>query len=233
MAQGRYENGTNTEAAAAGKIDARIALGIVTKHDFARADGFGGDAGVGLQADAKVRGGASGTSTADDFIAGAESDGGSGSAGEMLGALGDGANRGLEIQFCGMDFDVFGNRDRLESGSRMSGIRDTKLATLCEQGDAGVLVGIEGVWHGDGAEQVANQAVKFGISDEVRGLLTEKRSSKDAGKPDKGMAAAGEAKRLGTGADQFTLNAECGGPQRDKRDVLKSRAIHSITKHDC
>ena len=233
MAQGRYENGTNTEAAAAGEIDARIALGIMTEHDFAGTDGFGGDAGVGLQANAKVRGGASGTSAANDFVASAEGDGGSGGTGKMLGALGDGADRRLEIEFCGMDLDVVGNRNRLESGGGMGGIRDTKLAALREQWDAGVLVGIEGIWHRDGAEQVANQAVEFGISDEVRGLLMEERSSKNAGKPDQGMASACEAIRLGAGADQFTLNAKCGGLQRDKRDVLKSRAIHSITKHDC
>jgi hypothetical protein len=50
VAQGRDENGTYAEAAAAGEVDAGIAFGIVAKHDFAGADGFGGDAGVNLQA---------------------------------------------------------------------------------------------------------------------------------------------------------------------------------------
>jgi hypothetical protein len=233
MAQGRYKNGSHTQAAAAGKIDAGIALSIVTEHDFAGADGFGRDAGVGLQADAEVRSGASGASAADDFVAGPEGDGGPGSAGEVLGALGNGADRGLEIEFSGMDFDVFGNGDRLESRGRMGGICNTKLAALREQGHAGVLIGIERVWDRDRAEQVANQAIEFGISDEVRGLLMEERSSEDAGEPNQGMATACEAIRLGTGTDQFALNAECGGLQRDKRDFLESRAIHGLTKHDC
>jgi hypothetical protein len=47
------------------------------------------------------------------------------------------------------------------------------------------------------------------------------------------MAAAGQAERLGAGADQFTLHAECGGLQRDKADVLESGAVHSLAKHDC
>ncbi len=105
MPQGRDEDGADTETAAAGKIDSRISFGIVTEHDFAGADGFGGNAGIGLQADPEVGSGASGAGAAHDFVAGAQGDGGTGGSGQMLGAFGDGADRGLEIKFCGMNFD--------------------------------------------------------------------------------------------------------------------------------
>src|SRR5580704_14821164 len=49
-------------------------------------------------ADAEVGSGAASAGAADDFIAGAQCDGGSGSSGEMLGTLGDGADGGFEIE---------------------------------------------------------------------------------------------------------------------------------------
>ena len=136
VAQGRDENGADSEAAAAGKIDTRIALGVVAQHDLAGAYGFGGDAGIGLKADSEIGGGASSAGAADDFVAGAEGDGGSGGSGQMLGALGDGADRGLEVEFGGMDFDFFAGRDGAESGGRMRGIGHTQVgcaerATAC------------------------------------------------------------------------------------------------------
>src|SRR5579864_1058601 len=67
----------------------------------------------------------------------------------------------------------------------------------------------------------------------MRSLLTEQRSAEDARKPDQCRAAACQAIRFAAGADQFTLNAECGGLQRDKIDVLESGAVHSLAKHDC
>ena len=87
VAQGRNENGADAEAAAAGEIDARVAFGIVAEHDFAGADGFGGDAGVGLQANSEVGSGASGAGAADDFVAGAQSDGRSGGSGQDAGRV--------------------------------------------------------------------------------------------------------------------------------------------------
>src|SRR5580692_1479199 len=46
------------------------------------------------------------------------------------------------------------------------------------------------------------------------------------------MAAAGQAIGLAVGADQLTLNAECGGLQRDKVDVFESIAVDRLAKHD-
>ena len=108
MAQRRDQDGADAETAATGEIDARIALGIVAKHDFAGADGFGGDAGVGLQTDAEIGSGAAGAGAADDFVPGTEGDGGSGGSGQMLGAFGDGADGGLKVEFGGMNFDFVG-----------------------------------------------------------------------------------------------------------------------------
>ena len=41
MSQRRHQNGARAESAATGKIDKRIALGVVAKHDFAGADAIG------------------------------------------------------------------------------------------------------------------------------------------------------------------------------------------------
>src|SRR5271163_932359 len=65
VAQGGNQYGADSEAAAAGQIDPGIPFGVVAEHDFAGADGFGGDAGVGLQANTEVGGGASGAGAAD------------------------------------------------------------------------------------------------------------------------------------------------------------------------
>src|SRR5260370_5699988 len=46
------------------------------------------------------------------------------------------------------------------------------------------------------------------------------------------MAAAGQAVRLAVVADLLTLDAESGGLQGDKADVLEGRAIQSLAKHN-
>ena len=84
MPQGRNQDGADTEAAATGEVDARVALRVVAQHDLAGTDGFGGDAGIGLEADAEVGGGASGAGAANDFVASTEGDCGSGGAGQLL-----------------------------------------------------------------------------------------------------------------------------------------------------
>ena len=130
VAQGRDQDGAHAETAATGKVDARIALGVVAEHDLAGADSFGGDAGVGLEANAEIGSGASSAGAANDFVPGAKRDGGSGGAGQVLGAFGDGADGGLEIEFRRVNFDFFGYGDGLESRGGMSGIGDSKLAAL-------------------------------------------------------------------------------------------------------
>ena len=127
VAKRRDEDGADAEAAATGEVDARVAVGIVTEHDFPGAYGFGGDAAIGLQADAEVGSGAASAGAADDFIAGAQCDGGSGSSGEMLGTLGDGADGGFEIEFGGLDIDFFSGMYGAEAGDRMSCVGDAKL----------------------------------------------------------------------------------------------------------
>ncbi len=122
------QDGADAEASATGEIDAGVAFGVVAEHDFAGADGFGGDAGFGLQANTEVGSGASGAGAADDFIAGAQSDGGAGGAGKMLGALGDGADGGLEIQLASVNVDFFSGADSPESGDGVSAVGNAKLA---------------------------------------------------------------------------------------------------------
>ncbi len=136
VAQRGNQDGADAQAAAAGEIDARIALGVVTQHDLAGADGFGGDAGIGLQADAKIGSSAAGAGAANDFVACTQGDGGAGGSGQVLCAFGDSADRGLEIKFSGVNFNFFGHLYGSESGGRVCGIRDAKLAALGKRGHA-------------------------------------------------------------------------------------------------
>jgi len=213
MAQGRDENGAHTETAAAGEIDARIALGVVAEHDFAGAHGLGGDARIGLQANAEIGSGASSASAADNFVASTQRDRSAGSAGQMLGTLGDRADGGLEIKFGGMNFEFIANRYSLESGSRMGGIGYAELTALRKRGHAGMICIIQNCGIGNRAEQIADEIIEFGISDQVRRLLVAERSAKHARKPEEGMTATGQTVRLAVVADQLTLNAKRGGLQ--------------------
>src|SRR5580704_1423765 len=101
MAQRRDQNRADSEALATGEVDAGIAFGVVAQHNFSAAHRFRGNTVVGLQADAKIGRGASGTGAANDFFPGAQSDGGSGGSGKVLGAFGDGADRGLKVKLGG------------------------------------------------------------------------------------------------------------------------------------
>src|ERR1700681_339933 len=85
VTEGRDENRADSEAAATGEVHPRIALGIVTQHDFAGAYSFRRDASVGLQTSPEVRSSSAGTGAADNFVPGSQSDGRSGRAGQMLG----------------------------------------------------------------------------------------------------------------------------------------------------
>src|SRR4029077_1873651 len=205
----------------------------VTEHDFAGTDGFGGDASIGLEAHAKIGSGTASTGAANDFVAGAQSDGGPGGTGQMLGAFGDGADRGLEIEFGGVNLDVFGRVDGAESGGRMGRIGQAKLATLGERGHARVFFRALEVRHWYGTKQIAYETVEFGIGDEVRRLLMAERAAKDARESDQCLAAACQAIGTGIRADHFALHAECGGLQGDKVDVLESRNISSVAEHAC
>ena len=87
----------------------------MAEHNFSGADGFGGDAGFGLKANAEIGRGAAGAGAAYDFVSGAQGDSCSGGAGQMLSALGDGADGGLEIEFRGMNFSFFLEMNGFES----------------------------------------------------------------------------------------------------------------------
>src|ERR1700678_4582321 len=84
VAQRGNQDAADAQATATGQVDAGIAFGVVAEHDFAGANGFGGDSGIGLQANSEVGRGAAGAGAADDFVAGAEGDGGSGCARKVL-----------------------------------------------------------------------------------------------------------------------------------------------------
>ena len=175
VAQGRNQDGAYPEAATTGQVDAGVAFGVVAQHDFAGADGFGGDAGIRLEADSKIGSGAAGAGATDDFITGAQSDGGAGGSGEVLGTLGDGADGGLEIQFGRANVDFVAGMHGAETGDRMGGVGDAELTAKGGRRYASVMAGyvqdfpvhdfsvqdfsIQDMGIGDGAKQVADQAV--------------------------------------------------------------------------
>jgi hypothetical protein len=190
----------------------------VAQHNFAGANGFSGDAGVGLQADTEVGGGASGAGAADNFVAGTQSDSGAGSASEMLSTFCDGADGGLKIQFRGANVDLL--REMLpgmngaKTRSGVGCIGDAKLAAKRDRGYASVMISnvrefvVQNVWIGDGAQQITDQTVEFGIGDEVSGLLMAKGSAENAGKTEQRGIAASQAIGPVIGGDEFTLDAE-------------------------
>ena len=73
------------------------------------------------------------------------------------------------------------------------------------------------IWIGDGAQKVPDKAVKFGIDDQVRILLVAHGPAQHARKAKQRVTAAGQAVGLAVGADQLTLDAECGGLREDDK----------------
>jgi len=210
------EDGANSEAAATGQVDAGITLGVVTEHDFARAHGFRGDASIGLQTDSEVGSGSSGTGAADNFVAGAQGDGRSGGAGEMLSAFGDGADCGFKVKLRGVNFGFVADGDCPETRYGMGGVGHAKLATLGQRWSVVTICGAHVFRIGYGAQQVANEIVQFHVDDEMRGLLSAHGPAEHAGQAEQGAASASQAIGLAVVADQLTLYAESGRLQRNK-----------------
>ena len=75
MAKRSSQNGTHTKTMTTGPIDSGTALGIVAQHYLASANTFGGNTGIGLQADAEVRRSAAGTGSTDNLISLAQGNG--------------------------------------------------------------------------------------------------------------------------------------------------------------
>jgi len=68
--------------------------------------------------------------------------------------------------------------------------------------------------------QIRTRTVEFGIGDEMSGLLVTQRSTQNSAKGLRAKYAAGQAIRAVVGADQFALDAEGGGLQRDENERL-------------
>ena len=86
---------------------------------------------------------------------------------------------------------------------------------------------------GHSAQQVADEAVELGIGDEMSRLHVAQRAAQHAGKAQQRCVSAGETIRAAIGADQFALDAERRGLQRNEMNVFESGAINRLTKHDC
>ena len=115
----------------------------------------------------------------------------------------------------------------------MRRVGDAKLAAESERWHPRMVDRAEDLRIGHGTQQVAHEVVEFAVGDEMCGLLAAERSAEHARKAQQGVAAAGQAIGLAAGTDQLTLNAEGGGLQRDKIDVLECGAVYSLAKHDC
>ena len=163
MAEWSCKNRARAEAAATGQIDQRVSLGIVTKDDLAGADTIGGDSRVGLQANSEIGRGAAGAGPADDFVSVTQGDSGAGGSGQSLGALGNHADRGLKIDFAGMNIKlVAGNMDHALHRVRTHG--SSMAARGSERGERSRNAVFSGCRR-YGAEQLAHQAVEFSVRD--------------------------------------------------------------------
>jgi hypothetical protein len=151
----------------------------------------------------------------------------------MLSALRDGADGGFKIEVRRMNLDLFPYGYGFETGRWMGGVCDAKLSAVNERRHSGMIDTGQGCGVRDGSQQVADEIVQLDVGDEVRCLLVEQRSPEHARKSQQGVTAARQTVGLAVGADQLTLDTEGGGLQRDKINVLKSRAIYSLAKHDC
>jgi hypothetical protein len=67
---------------------------------------------------------------------------------------------------------------------------------------------------GNGKKQIANQAIQFDVVDQVHRLLTEQRASENPRQAEHRLASAGVAIGSVVFADEFTLGAKNGRPQR-------------------
>src|SRR5437588_9127427 len=95
-----------------------------------------------------------------------------------------------------MNVDFLAGMYGAKSRDRMSSIGDPKLAAKSGGGHAGLIVrDVQHMGIGHGAEQVADEAIEFGIGDEVSGLLLAKRSAKNTGEAEQRIVAAGKAIR--------------------------------------
>lgn len=164
----------------------------------------------------------------------------------MLGTLGNGADGGLEVEFCRPNFYFLGHGHGAKTGGRMSGIGNAQLAAEGQRRRAGMIrVGMIGVGirfvHdriGNGVQQVTDQAVEFGVGDEMRGPLATERSAQDARESEQRRAAARQTIRPAAGTDQLTLHAESCRLQGNEREVFESGAVDTLAKsclakHDC
>src|SRR5713226_9668792 len=115
----------------------------------------------------------------------------------------------------------------------MSGIGHAKLAAQRGGGHACGMVGeADAFWIRNGSEQVADKTVEFGIGDEVRSLLLQKRSAEHPGEAEQRGTSAGQTVGPVVGSDQFTLHAKCRSLQGDEINLFQSSAIHGLTKHE-
>jgi hypothetical protein len=101
----------------------------------------------------------------------------------MLGAFRDRADGRFKVKFNGVNVNFFLGVYGAKSRDGMSGIGDAKLAAKGDRGHASMMIrDVQDLWVGDRAQQIADQTVELGISDEMSRLLIAQRSSQNARK---------------------------------------------------
>jgi hypothetical protein len=129
----------------------------------------------------------------------------------MPGAFRDGADGWLQIQFRRMNLDFFGRRRGPETRDWMGGVGVAKLGAESQRWHAGRIGRVERFRIGHGAQQITHQMLEFDVGDQMGALLVGHRSTKHAREAEQRVTAARQTVRRAVCADQFTLNAECGG----------------------
>jgi hypothetical protein len=151
----------------------------------------------------------------------------------MLRTFGDRTDGRFQIQFRGMNLGLIAQGHGPKARCWMGGIGDAKLAAHGKRWHTGMVCHADNIRVRNGPQQVTDEIVKLHVGDEMCGLLISHRPAQHAGKTEQRVAAASQTVRPAVGADQLTLDTECGGLQRDKADVLEGRAVNSLAKHDC
>src|SRR5713226_23913 len=140
----------------------------------------------------------------------------------MLGALGDGTDGRLEIEFRGTNVHLLVRRHSAESGRGMGCVGYSELAA--ESGRRNPPMMVDGshrfrIWHG--TQQIADKRVQLGIRDEVRRLCAEERSSQNSRQAHQRMTAASKTTGRAVLADKLALYTEGCRLQGDEISVPK------------
>ena len=97
--QGEHNNGSDPQCAAGSEIDARVGLGIIAAQQLAARNAFAGQAGTDLKTRAHGWGAGAGACATNHFASMRKSQGSAGCTRDVLGALNQQLEGGVEFEF--------------------------------------------------------------------------------------------------------------------------------------